>query len=386
MADADDLVLSQEPQQQPSEQGTEQQIPAPGGQQQPPAQAEIGLPAASTVTINFNTTPVASRDTSEAAGDIAGILQIIAWPLVLLALALVFRRQLRRVFTHIASNVKSVSIAGVSVELAERTAPPIVEAGGAAVDIRQAGTENNVDDSTLRSFYEQIEAISRLDLAIVDLGSGYDWLTSRLYILSVILRRMRGLQGVIFVGGAEDLRGRFIGICSIEVVRWRLAREFPRYEEALASGNLRAVQPQGLPQALIENDEGRLNREAAAELLRGFLEAVQRDVAPPPGEQADWQELKVQPGEAPVWERANWIDAALVERILGGALDVDAIPVSQFQFADAKTRTRIVLEHAGPWVPLVGIDGRFRGWIDRSVAVESLARHGLDLQQEVDAA
>jgi hypothetical protein len=149
---------------------------------------------------------------------------------------------------------------------------------------------------------------------------------------------------------------------------------------------LRAARSQGFSQPLIDNDEGRFNREAAAELLRGFLEAVQKHVAPAPADHADWQELKVQPGEARVWEGARWIDAALVERILGGALDVDAIPVSQFEFADTQTRTRIVLEHGGPWVPLVGINGRFRGWIDRSVAVESLARNGLELQQEVDAA
>ena len=377
MAAADDLVFAQAPQQQP---------PAPTEQQQAPAQAELAVPAGSTVTINVNAEPAPSPNTNAAGGDIAGIVQIVAWPLVLLTLALVFRRQLRGAFAHVASNVKSLSIAGVSIELAERTAPPIVEAGRAAVDIRQAGTENNVDDSTLRSFYEQIEATSRLDLAVVDLGTGYDWLTSRLYILSVILKRMRGLKGVVFVGGAEDLRGRFIGICSSEVVRWRLARELPRYEEALASGSLRAARLPGLPKPLIDNDEGRFNREAAAELLRGFLEAVQQHAAPVPADEPVWQQLKVQPGEAAVWENARWIDASLVERVLGGALDVDAIPVSQFQFADTKTRTRIVLEHGAPWVPLVGINGRFQGWIDRTVAVESLARHGLEIQQDVGAA
>ena len=63
----------------------------------------------------------------------------------------------------------------------------------------------------------------------------------------------------------------------------------------------------------------------------------------------------------------RWIDASLVERLLGGALDMDAILASQFQFADAATRTRMVPEHGGPWGSLVRFDGRFHGWINRSV-------------------
>ena len=81
------------------------------------------------------------------------------------------------------------------------------------MDVRHAGTENNVNDSTLKSFYAQIEATSALELAIVDLGQGHEWLTSRLYILSVILTRMRGLKAIVFVDNANNSHGRFLGIC-----------------------------------------------------------------------------------------------------------------------------------------------------------------------------
>ena len=103
-----------------------------------------------------------------------------------------------KAFAYVASNVRSISIAGVGIELPERSAPPIVGVGRAAVDIRQAGTEHSVNDSTLRSFLRPIQATSPLDLAVVDIGIGYDWLTSRLYILSIILKRMRGLQEVLW--------------------------------------------------------------------------------------------------------------------------------------------------------------------------------------------
>jgi hypothetical protein len=340
----------------------QQQAPAPSG-------AGTSLAEHPSVTINVNT-PIPSK-----GAELVGLLPVIVWPLVVIILAIVFRRQLRGAFTYVASNLKSFSVAGVSIELSERSAPPMVEAGSAEVDIRSAGTEHSVNDSTLRSFYAQIEITSPLELAIVDLGRGHEWLTSRLYILSVILKRMRGLRAVVFVDDASDVHGHFVGICSSEVLRWRLARMFPIYEEALASGELRAAQlPRFPPERFVDNDEGRFNdKNAAAELLRGFLHHVQKP-ALDAGDTAGWQALEKSAG----FEYAKWIDAPLIERLLVGALDMAGVPLSQFQFADRSARSRIIFEHRNPWMPLVGFDGRFHGWIDRSAVVESLARRNLD--------
>jgi hypothetical protein len=342
-------------------------------QQQAPAPSRAGATPAenSSVTINVNT-PIPPK-----GAELVGLLPVIVWPLVVIILAIVFRRQLRGAFTYVASNLKSFSVAGVSIELSERSAPPMVEAGSAGVDIRSAGTEHNVNDSTLRSFYEQIEVTSPLELAIVDLGRGHEWLTSRLYILSVILKRMRGLRAVVFVDDASDVHGHFVGICSSEVLRWRLARMFPIYEEALASGELRAANLPRIPpeRPFFDNDEGRFgDRNAAAELLRGFLHHVQKP-ALNAGETAAWWQALENPA---VFECAKWIDAPFIERLLVGALDMAGVPLSQFQFADSWTRSRIIFEQRSPWMPLVGFDGRFHAWIDRSAVVESLARRNLD--------
>lgn len=343
-------------------------------------------PAASTAavapSVAIYVTPGDGSVAGHAAdsGNAAGLLGVIVWPLLLVVLALVFRRQLQGIFTYVASNLKSISVAGVSIELAERSAPPIVQAGDAAVDIRRAGSENSVNDSTLRSFYEQIRTTSPLELAVVDLGLGREWLTSRLFILSVILRRMRGLKAVVFVDDANGLHGHFVGICSSAVLRWRLAGEYPKYEEALASGEARATPLRGQAPSpkqeppLVDDDEGRFaNRDAAAELLRGFLKGVQAPVVPAAADAAAWQALEPSPPDPPIVEYAKWVDTALIEKLLSGVLDVDAVPASQFLFADRGVRARIVFEHGSPWVPLVRPDGRFHGWIDRMAVVESLA-------------
>jgi len=151
--------------------------------QQTPTPTTSDTHVAPNPRVIINVSPDGPPSTLKATGvgaDIAGIIQVIAWPLLLFILAVVFRKQLSGIFSYAASHLKSISIAGVSIELTERTAQPMIQTGGAAVDVRHAGTENNVNDSTLRSFYAQIEATSALELAIVDLGQGHEWLTSRL--------------------------------------------------------------------------------------------------------------------------------------------------------------------------------------------------------------
>ena len=150
---------------------------------------------------------------------------------------------------------------------------------------------------------------------------------------------------------------------------WRECFRFMRERLLPASCGLQ-YSPETRPS---DNDEGRFNdKDAAAELLRGFLHHVQKS-ALAAGE-AWWQALENSPV---VFEYAKWIDAPLIERLLG-ALDMEGVPLSQFQFADRSARSRIIFEHRTPWMPLVGFDGRFRGSIDRSAVVELLARRNLD--------
>jgi hypothetical protein len=166
-----------------------------------------------------------------------------------------------------------------------------------AVDLRHAGQSGDVNDSTLRSFYEQISEPSRLDYAVVDLGEGREWLTSRLFILSVILARMRSLRAFVFVETAGHVRRRLVGVSECETVRWRLAMRFPWLEAALAHAEC-VVWPKPLPGMtvflggpIISNEEGRLewlggNPEPAAQLLRAFLDEIQVDaVAVPPSDE-----------------------------------------------------------------------------------------------------
>src|SRR4051812_2020297 len=64
----------------------------------------------------------------------------------------------------------SVSVGVVSIEYAEAWSLSLQSAG--AVDLRHAGQSSAINDSTPRSFYDQIGDPWPLDYAIVDLGIG----------------------------------------------------------------------------------------------------------------------------------------------------------------------------------------------------------------------
>src|ERR671919_1436670 len=174
----------------------------------------------------------------EVTLDLAALVSALAWPAVIGFVVWRYREPLSEFLREAPRRVRSISAAGVSIELAETEPRALLSLQDVKVDLRRAGTSGDVNDSTLRSFYAQIEDSSRIDHAVVDLGYGSDWLSSRLFILSVILRRMRGLQAFVFVQSVENSRRHFLGVCDSRHLRWRLASRWPRYESGLAAAEL----------------------------------------------------------------------------------------------------------------------------------------------------
>jgi hypothetical protein len=341
--------------------------------------------------------------------DIAALVGALALPLVLIIVLWWFREPLSVFFREIAGRVKSVSVAGFSIELATATSTSLSSLQ-ASVDLRHAGTATDVNDSTLRSFYEQISDPVRIDYGVVDIGTGREWLSSRLYILSIILRRMRGLRAFVFVETVGPTRRRFLGVCDADRVRWRLAARWPRLESALAAAELslwghpyeeRGGQIAQLP-ALpgqppptfppfsqrdvwgrqIVNDEGRIvwagsNPQPAADLLRYFLDAVQRPAVPvvqPPAvtPHSEWEVLPS--SSPPLAEYAAWLSAELLDDVLMESLDRQSLRLSDLQGWSADIRVRAVLEHIGNWVGVVRDEKVFDRLIDRRQVLEQLAR------------
>jgi hypothetical protein len=281
-----------------------------------------------------------SSEEDTGAMAIIKALSPFAWPLVAVIALVVLGRtgfKVPEVLKDLLPQLKSVSIAGFEFELGEVKELPIAVQG--EVDLRKAGKADLIYDSTLGSFYQQIRDQSRLTYSVIDLGEGSEWLTSRLFILSIILGRMRGLELLVFVETSGHIRRRFVGSCAASVVRWRLAQQFPRMEAAVVRAESQAGQNQVWPAPAtvihqnfnvgVVNDEGRLEEKQnpeptapAAKLLKAFLSLIQ---ASPPLQLSDWVELPSDPNTPKTAEHAQWITGLDAERILNGAIDPSAL-------------------------------------------------------------
>ena len=172
--------------------------------------------------------------TAQIAVDLAGLLTACIWPSVLLLGLLYYRDPLVGFVEKLAGRVTGVSLAGFSLEIARVQEMTPRWTGPGVVDLRKAGQAQDVNDSTLATFMEQLRDATPMDYAVVDLGDGEQWLSTRLYILSIVLGRMRGLRAFVFVETAGDVRRRYIGVASSQDVRWALAQRYEWLERDYA--------------------------------------------------------------------------------------------------------------------------------------------------------
>ena len=104
-------------------------------------------------------------------------IKAVAWPLVAGLALLLLRRQLTEVVAQVARRARKVSVFEVSVELATlpELRPSTWTAGPG--DVRQL-TPALVFDSYTQSLFQELLAPSEPDYALIDPGSGVEWLTS----------------------------------------------------------------------------------------------------------------------------------------------------------------------------------------------------------------
>jgi len=317
----------------------------------------------------------------EISLDIAETAKAILWPFVLLAVLFAYRSSLPQLLSLFASKIKSVKLGELSLEFSEAKELRATVFTGGAVDLRQAGRANDVQDSTQQSFFEQLGLSERLDFVVVDLGEGANWISSRLFILAVILGRMRGVSAIVFVRRTAATTRQFVGVAPCHSVRWRLAAAFPWLEDALS---LALSSP--TINGRIVNDDGRLGQvgfpqspQPAIELLKAYLTALQ-NTNPPVDEQSagEWVALPVPKVILPVpdpivFEHARWLNQQDVLDLLGDALDPTHLRLEDVQLMPDQARVRLVLRHGGQFVAVTRDDRVFHRLLDRMQLLEAAA-------------
>lgn len=125
--------------------------------------------------------------------DVIGLIGVVAWPAVIVTAVLVLRKPLSSFLKGLGQRTKKLSVFQFALELSEVPEIKPTWSGPLLSDVRQP-TAAAEFDSRAMALFEQFEDETAYDYAVVDLGVGNQWLTSRLFIFAVVLERMRGLQ------------------------------------------------------------------------------------------------------------------------------------------------------------------------------------------------
>ena len=322
---------------------------------------------------------------STGALSVVELVKALAWPIVALVIAGGFRRPIAQFVSALGSRITKLSLFKVElVPASAATITPLLD------DIRTATNPAAISDSS-RMMLEQVQSGTPADYALVSLGQGEEWLTSRLYIAAVMMERMRGVKAFVFVERTSTTERRFVAVAPVRQLRWALSRRYPWLEAAWLRG-LVSLYPQGLPanvpalpvgakwppdprtlampQQLIVSDTGGFEARQARQLVSGLIESLQRDSTPPdpqqPPRESEWVTLRTT-----TQERATWV----TRELLGSLLPQSAFDAWANGMRDAPRarRTRAVLRGAAPFIALLEGDREFSRLVNRQALLEEIA-------------
>lgn len=311
----------------------------------------------------------------------------LAWPIAIVFVALIIREKLPTIGRTLLGRVTEVGFAGFSLKLAEaKPFDPKLSDSTAVFDLRSEATATQVNDSSVWNFISQLKEFDSADYAIITLGDGKEWLTSRLYIMAIVLGRMKSLKALVFLG----IRKRFIGWAEPEKVRWALAKNYPYLESAYAKAYADITRsdsdtiPPGCPtpdvpgNAVVVTTTGRLgydfnpsNPEPSTNLIRAFLERIQASPVLsllPKEVDADWTLID---SNSQTYEHAIWLTTSKLEALLDEDLYITSFDRENLEAKHPKEQIHLVFSTPYRWIALT-TDKKFEGLSDQNLLLKQI--------------
>ena len=157
------------------------------------------------------------------------LVEYAIWPVTLLVIVFVLRRQIGDFLSAISGRITQVSVMSVTIDLAvaTETVPPWQGIGGE--DVRGLVAAQQVNDSYFNTLRQSLQIPGTADFFVVDLKSDgrEEWLTSRLYLFTYVLSRMKGVRSIVFTATRGDVARSFLGIAGTEELLRTLAAAEP---------------------------------------------------------------------------------------------------------------------------------------------------------------
>lgn len=298
------------------------------------------------------------------------VVPAIAWPLAVIVLLM--RNSIAGALSGIVSRITKFSLAGIGVEMEVTAKASSTEAIDEIRDIAQDAAFPESSRQLKASLADQTPA----DYAVVNLGTGEQWLTSRLYLLASFAARMRSIRLVVFVG-TKATQSLYLGAVASDRLQWALASRFPWLEIAFCNA-YQQISVATPVQTMERGDppvgaDGRLSDSGFSQFVQSFRQALQvRDGSPPArlGSNAPavgWTRI----GSA-VWERGSWVTENLLVDLLG--LDFRKPAVTRTLATSDEEVVKAVLRSDSDLVPVVDDQGVLRGVIRRRDVINRIAR------------
>jgi hypothetical protein len=207
--------------------------------------------------------------------DIAAILTAIMWPLAVLIVLLAYRKKFPAFIQALASRVTKLGVAGFEMELAAAKPYQLESDKTAGVsEFWAKASSTEVNDSYAMTFFNQLTEGGPSDYALINLSNGKSWLTSRLFIISILYAQIKGVKVFIFVETEGGARKRYIGWAGVDKIRWALSRKYEWLEIAYQD----AYKQMLMNGPLIVSEYGKLsdrynpdNSFASINLLKAFV-------------------------------------------------------------------------------------------------------------------
>ncbi len=219
-----------------------------------------------------------------------------------------------------------------------------------------------------------IESMSKpehIDFMIVDLGTGNKWLTSRLFIFTVMLMKMREMRCLVFLRSMDDIVRRFIGLASAKDVLYSLISTYPFLEKAYSEVQSFGGSPIKKPD-LYQSKDMVLNFLTNPEILQ--------PTKSPPDDSDGWVNLTKSDGTQ-VMEHAHWLDLEILSGVCGSSINYEAW-VEVDPDKSKANKISAILRRTGRFVAMVDKDRRFKHLIDRYSVLEDLAMHATESATE----
>jgi hypothetical protein len=331
-------------------------------------------------------------------GEIVDLIQAVAWPLAIVAVLIAYRKYFPGLIEVLSRRVSGISWRSFTVTFAVATEVS-AEVWGSLKYLADPLTPEAVPDSG-NALFGLIGSAMRADSARFDLGTGKEWLTSRLYIFAIVLSELLGVRCLVFTETLGGLPRRFVGLADPVEVRAELERRFEWFKTAFSRAALDPSPLYGEPMANLKQlvkdpdvsdwelgvkikdivsealrESDLLQPGAAVNIANHYLhdDVIRRERPEGSPDEPGWVQLRVTQEKNIREEHAQWITGgAHLESILRDALTTPYV-VEAPGMAARELERQAVLQ-GGQFVAVVDPDGRFKRLLDRDAIVEQLGR------------